>query len=378
VAVRFLALKTQNVIYEADMATSLTVLRAVLRGMADQIVHPDVVPVPHYRAAHATQRGAARIVSASPGLVLALACLAGPVAAQERHEFTAVHMGVPVRIVAYASADGVARDAARAAYARIAELDAVMSDYRPRSEVRLLSGRPRDWQVVSEDLLHVIVRAQEVSRWSGGAFDVTVGPLVQLWRQSRQSGRLPDAETLARARARSGATLLQVDTVRSSVRLKADSMQLDLGGIAKGYVLQEALTALRQHGIPAAMVEAGGDLVVGEAPPGRAGWSVEIAGADSAMREYAQALVNVAVATSGGSEQHVKIGGMRYSHVIDPRTGLGVTATHLVTVVARDGALADAVATALSVMGPGEAASRGRWQPDVLHVVWSTSLQARD
>jgi thiamine biosynthesis lipoprotein len=290
--------------------------------------------------------------------------------AQDRHEFSAVHMGVPVRIVLYASSEGQAREAARAAYERVAELDGIMSDYRPRSEVRMLSARPREWQPVSRDLVRVLAMAQEVSRWSGGAFDVTVGPLVQLWRQSRRSGRLPDEDAASRGRARTGWWLLEVDTVRVAVRLLADSMQIDLGGIAKGYVLSEALALLRSRGLGAAMIEAGGDLVVGDAPPGRAGWSVEIPGSDSATREFAKALVNVAVATSGGSEQYVEIGGVRYAHVVDPRTGLGLVNVGQVTVIARRGEVADAVATATLVLS--RSAERGVRRPmfgGVLHVV---------
>lgn len=261
-------------------------------------------------------------------------------------------MGVQVRISMYASSDSLAREAARAAFARIAELDDTMSDYRPRSEVRLLSRRPGDWQPVSRDLANVLALAQDVSRNSGGAFDVTVGPLVQLWRVSRRTGRLPDADSLSSARSRSGAQLLDVDTTRLMVRLLVKGMQLDLGGIAKGFILQEALGVLRSRGVPSALIEAGGDVVVGEAPPGQAGWSVFVAGADTTLLRRSRALVNAAVATSGGTEQFLEVSGGRYSHVIDPRTGLGVTSRHLVTVIADDAALADAAATALSVLGP--------------------------
>jgi len=280
--------------------------------------------------------------------------------AQERHEYTAVHMGVPVRIVLHASNEGVAREAARAAYERVAELDGKMSDYREGSEVRRLSARSREWQSVSPDLLRVLALAREVSRWSDGAFDVTVGPLVRVWRESRRSGRLPGEDVVSRARSRTGWRLLEVDTVLSRVRLMADSMSIDLGGIAKGYVLSEALEVLRALGVGSAMVEAGGDLVVGDAPPGRAGWSVEIPGADPATREYAKVLVNMAVATSGGSEQFVEIGGVRYAHVVDPRTGLGLVNAGAVTVMARRGEVADAVATATLVLSGGGIRDLGR------------------
>jgi thiamine biosynthesis lipoprotein len=245
-----------------------------------------------------------------------------------------------------------------------------MSDYRPSSEVRMLSARPREWQPVSRDLLRVLTQAQEIARLSGGAFDVTVGPLVQLWRQSRRTRQLPDAAALARARSRVDYHLLEVDSVRSAVRLWTDSMQLDLGAIAKGFILQEALDVLRARGVAAAMIEAGGDLVVGDAPPGSAGWSIEIPGADSASAEYAKALVNVAVATSGGSQQFVEIGGVRYAHVVDPRTGLGLVNAGEVTVIGRRGELVDAVATAMLVLSSdhGRAGALGTI-PGVLRVV---------
>ena len=286
--------------------------------------------------------------------------------AQVRREYSAVHMGVPVRMILHAPSDVVAGNAARAAFARIAELDDKMSDYRPHSEVRMLSEQPGNWQTVSRDLFAVLVRAEEVSRNSGGAFDVTLGPLTELWRTSRKTKRLPDPELLSRARSRSGAPMFEVDTITTQVRLWVANMRLDLGGIAKGYILQEALKTLRASGVRAAMVEAGGDVVVGDPPPGQAGWSVFIAGADTATLRRAQALSNAAVATSGGSEQYVEIAGVRYSHIIDPRTGLGVTGRHIVTVIADDGALADAAATALSVLGPDRSANFRKKYPQAL------------
>jgi thiamine biosynthesis lipoprotein len=130
-------------------------------------------------------------------------------------------------------------------------------------------------------------------------------------------------------------------------------MKIDLGGIAKGYLLQEALEVLWTRGNAVAMVEAGGDFVVGEAPPGREGWEIEVPGADSAFSVRTRALRNAAIATSGASEQFVVIGDVRYSHVINAKTGLGLTASFTAMVIARDGATADAVATAGQVLGPG-------------------------
>ena len=298
--------------------------------------------------------------------LMLLLSMPGALLAQARQEFTAVHMGVQVRIVLYARSEALGRSAARASYDRIAELDARLSDYRPDSEVRRLSGDPGEWQPVSRDLLRVLAKAQEVTTASDGAFDVTVGPLVALWRTARDGGRMPDSVALTDARSRSGSALLEIDTVQSRVRLAVPGMQLDLGGIAKGYILQQALETLQANGVPSAMVEAGGDVVVGTAPPGTAGWSILVLDADSAVQSRSSALVNVAVATSGGSEQFVEIDGRRYSHVIDPRTGLGVTASRTVTVITPDAALADALATALNVLGPNGADSLKRRYPQVL------------
>ena len=296
------------------------------------------------------------------GIVSGIALLASvhAAAAQSRFEFTAVHMGVPVRVVLYGSDSVSAGDAARAAYNRVAELDRIMSDYQPRSEVRLLTARPREWVPVSEDLFAVLARALEIAVLSDGAFDPTVGPFVRLWRDTRRSGQLPDEDTLARARARVGWRLVQVDSSRRAIRLAVDDMWIDLGGIAKGYILQEAIEALRDRGASVAMVEAGGDVVVGDAPPGKAGWRVVVPQADAAFSARAAVLTNAAIATSGSSEQFVEIDGVRYSHVVDPRTGIGLSRTHAVSVIATDGATADAVATALAVLGEADASSLRR------------------
>ena len=132
-------------------------------------------------------------------------------------------------------------------------------------------------------------------------------------------------------------------------------MRLDLGGIAKGYILQQALGAMVPLGVTQALVEAGGDIVVGDAPPGRDGWRIDVAGSDAVFAARAARLTNAALATSGPTAQFVEIDGVRYSHVVDPRTGMGLTNGVTARVIARDGATADALATALTVAGPSRA-----------------------
>jgi thiamine biosynthesis lipoprotein len=211
------------------------------------------------------------------------------------------------------------------------------------------------WIEVSADLWAVLDRGQAVARASEGAFDVTVGPYVRLWRRARRQRALPEAFRLTAARSEVGYHYVTMDATRRRVRLERPGMRLDLGGIAKGYALQEAYAELERSGLPRALVTGGGDMVAGEAPPGRPGWRVDIAPLDTAEGGHPRQvrLRRRALATSGDLYQRLELDGRRYSHIVDPRTGIGLTDHSLVTVIARDGMTADALATAVSVLGPG-------------------------
>jgi thiamine biosynthesis lipoprotein len=264
-------------------------------------------------------------------------------------------MGTRFKIILYARNKELAVRAANAAFERVAELDGIMSDYRETSELMRLCHRAGGGPVsVSADLFRVLERAQAVARQSGGAFDVTAGPLVRLWRRARRTGEMPDPQRLAQARALTGYAKLTLDPKTRSVSLERPGMLLDLGGIAKGYAADAALLVLKRFGIRRALVAAGGDIVAGDPPPGARGWAIGIQPLEPAESSSAPrlVLVNAAVSTSGDAEQFVEINGVRYSHILDPRTGLGVTGHSSVTVVAPDGTTSDAMATAASVLGP--------------------------
>ena len=275
-------------------------------------------------------------------------------------------MGLPVRILLYAPTERRAERAAEAAFARIADLDAVMSDYRDDSEVRRLEQTTGEWTPVSPDLLEVLVKAVSIARATGGTFDPTVGPIVALWREARAAGRMPAGAAIEAAREAVGWKHLEVDRRRGAVRLAKKGMRLDLGGIAKGYILQQALMTLRSEGLGRALIESGGDIVVGSGPPGLAGWRVDVRDASDDVRSRASELTNAAIATSGADAQFVEIDGVRYSHVVDPRTGIGVTHDVTARVIADDAAIADALATALSVAGPGGVEAALQAYPDVV------------
>ncbi len=281
------------------------------------------------------------------------------------HEFTQIHMGMPVRLRFYAPAGDTVALAATTAFARIASLDAMMSDYRPNSEVRRLGASSGTWIATSPDLFAVLARAVDIARVTDGAFDPTVGPLVTLWRDARTSRQLPHRDTLAAARARVGWQRIQLDPSSGAVRLERPEMQLDLGGIAKGYILQQALVAMARVGVTRALVEAGGDIAVGDAPPDRGGWRIDVSGSDATFAARAARLTHASLATSGPAAQFVEIGGVQYSHVIDPRTGLGLTNHVTARVIAHDGATADALATALTIVAAKDVPRIQAQLPDV-------------
>jgi FAD:protein FMN transferase len=265
-----------------------------------------------------------------------------------------MHMGVETRIVLYAGAEERAAEAARAAFARVAVLDSLLSDYRADSELnRLVAGAGGPPKPVSEEFFHVLSRSQALAALSDGRFDATAGPLVRLWRQARRSGELPTEAARAEAASRVGWRHLELDPAARTARLALPGMQLDLGGIAKGYAADEAIATLRRAGIRSALVEMGGDIVVSEAPPGQRGWRVQVSNAPPAERSVLA--VNIAVSSSGDTEQFVVIDGVRYSHVVDLRTGLGLRSRAAATVVAADGITADALSTLATLMEPGEA-----------------------
>lgn len=273
----------------------------------------------------------------------------------ERFEFSEPHMGVTFKLLFYAPDSETANRAAQAAFKRIAGLDRALSDYDPDSELNELSltaGQGRNVPV-SDDLWRVLTGAKGVSQQSHGAFDVTVGPIVRLWRRARRQQKLPSPERLEQALKAVGHVLLRMDAEAKTVQLTQPAMQLDLGGIAKGYAADEALQVLETHGIDRALVDASGDLAFGAPPPGREGWRIGIAplAADAPPSRFLL-LADQAVATSGDAWQFIELDGRRYSHIVDPRTGIGLTTRSSVTVLAPCGMRADALASALSVLGP--------------------------
>jgi FAD:protein FMN transferase len=274
-----------------------------------------------------------------------------------RYEFTQTEMAIPVTIILYGGDISIASRAAKAAFERIHELNAVMSDYDPQSELRRLcdSSSAGSGVAVSDDLWQVLVHSQDLSTRSDGAFDITVGPVVRLWRRARQMKVMPTSQVLNKALDRVGYNLIRLDSKQHKVELLKADMRLDLGGIAKGYALDQAYIALKKNGIDRALIEAGGDIRLGEPPPNKPGWRIGVAQIDAKGQPGIYlSLSRVAVATSGDTMQFVMIDGKRYSHIVDPKTGIGLTDRTQVTVIAPDGITADGLSTAVNVLGPAK------------------------
>ena len=248
-------------------------------------------------------------------------------------------MGSVVSITLYAETSDQAQHAFLAAFLRIAELNRILSDYDPGSEL----SHACEGGNASRELIQVVTHAQKLAEETDGAFDITVGPLTGLWREARKAKKMPAESDLAQARDRSGYQKLTIKN--GALRCATSGMRLDAGGIAKGYAADEALAAIRQAGVMSALVAVSGDIAIGNAPPGKNGWRVKVL---NEIRE----LSNCAVSTSGDEFQFVELDGVRYSHIIDPRTGLALRDSRTVAVIARKGIDADAVATAVSVDGP--------------------------
>jgi FAD:protein FMN transferase len=284
-------------------------------------------------------------------LLLALA-LTGCAAPLQRFEFMRLCMGVQTRIVAYAPSKTTAESAAASAYDRINALDAVMSDYRRQSDLKTLldaaGGPPIP---VSPEFYDILATSQLINEASNGAFDITVAPAVQLWRASRQSGHLPDPQALQAALALIGPEHLILNARLRTAQLTPKGARIDLGGIGKGYAVDRGIAILQAKGVSHALITAGGDSrIIGD----RFGkpWIVGIRHPDDKARVIAKIpLVDTAMSTSGDYERYFDEDGVRYHHIIDPRTGKSASKVRSATILASTATRTDGLSKTAFVLG---------------------------
>jgi FAD:protein FMN transferase len=303
------------------------------------------------------------VAAGTAALSMLAATSPGSAPSATRHEAVRMSMGSAFEIVAYDDGTEAGRDALpgalEAALDEVDRIDRLMSHYKPESPLSRLNREAAPGPVrVEPELFAFLAECLRYSRESDGAFDVTVGPLMKAWGFFRGEGRLPKDEEIADVRARVGYRHVILDQTNRTVRFARPGVELDLGGIGKGYAVDRAVGVLRAGGVSAALVSSGGSTTYGMgAPPGERGWTVSVADPLRTSRTAMTVLLrDQALSVSGSYEKSFEVDGVRYSHIMDPRTGRPVQGMLSVAVLAPTGTQGDALDNVLFVQGP----ARGR------------------
>ena len=279
-------------------------------------------------------------------------------AQKTRFSFSEQKMGSPLNIIFYAQDSVNANKLARTCFELIDSLNHIFSNYDSSSELTSINNNAGIAKNIASPLMwELIMQSKEAYFKSKGAYNIAMGPLTQLWRTARRLKQFPSQVQIKNKLILCNFNKIQLNDFNHSIYLTAKGMQLDFGGIGKGYIAQKVVDYLKKEGITTSLVDAGGDIVLGDAPPNKKGWTVGVnqpEKADDLLPEKLQ-LHNLSVATSGDVYQFIEHNGKKYSHIIDPSTGYGVTSLRNVTVIANDGALADWLATACSILPINEA-----------------------
>ncbi|GAC1441005.1 MAG: FAD:protein FMN transferase [Sediminibacterium sp.] len=273
----------------------------------------------------------------------------------KKYSFQQTKMGSPFNIILVADDPSRAAELAGQAFALVDAFNLVYSDYDPLSELnRLNNNAGAGPQPISQALLDILLLSQEAYRKSNGTYDISVGPLSLLWRNARKEKMFPDSAAVAAGKELVGLWRMQIDREKRTADLPLAGMRLDLGGIAKGYIAQKVVDFLRSEGIDHALADAGGDMVMGDAPPGSMGWVIGVNVPETTAHLLPRRLLlqNMAVATSGDAFQYFEHNRRRYSHIIDAGTGYGygITGQRNVTIIAAEGTTAEWLATACSIL----------------------------
>lgn len=274
----------------------------------------------------------------------------------ERFESSAGVMGSEFRIACYAPSAKLAAGAVTAAFDEVRRIDRFLSNYKPDSELSRINRQAAHGPVhVSVEMTDLLARCLRYSTASEGAFDITVGALVKAWGFYGANGSKPLPWTLWWARRNSGYRYLELDVGENTVRFRRSGLALDPGGIGKGYAVDRAVEVLREYGIGAALVSSGNSSIyaLGEPPDTSGGWDLDVR-TPNAEGEPAVAvsLKDEALSTSGSYEKYFEEDGKRYSHILDPRTGLPAAGLAAVSVVTARAIDSEAWSTALFVNGP--------------------------
>jgi thiamine biosynthesis lipoprotein len=289
------------------------------------------------------------------GISLILLLFFTPLDGSDYFTFSEKCMGTDFKIIIDDTNESTCQKVAKKAFEEAHRLNNIFSDYLAYSEASVLSAssfndQDDEYLEISAELLKVLKFSRELSKDTSGDFDITIGPASRLWRIARFRESLPGPDKIKNALTRIGFNKILFHPSENKVRLNHKGMLLDFGGIAKGFAGDQMLTLLKDSGLNRCLIDAGGDLIIGQAPKGKPGWRVKIGG-EKHPELPSLSLSNCAVATSGDTEQFAIIRGKAYSHIINPHTGIGLNTRAQVTVIAKNGMIADSLASAALVSG---------------------------
>jgi thiamine biosynthesis lipoprotein len=272
----------------------------------------------------------------------------------EKYTFSQACMGTMFKIVVYSPYSySDTATIIEQAYDLAEEMNNIFSDYMADSEVGEFNRcEPNEPQRASSHLIDLLKSSKKISLRTQGNFDPTCGSLSRLWRLSRRTNKLPSPKKLEAAKAACGFSNLKIENSSALITKLNPDTRLDFGGIAKGYTADKMLELLKNKGLSSSSISAGGDIVLGDPPPGKDGWRVQIIPYRNKNRKPTTIKIsNAAVSTSGNTEQAITINGQRYSHILNPISGLGLIHENAATVIAPSGTYSDPLATALCIMG---------------------------
>jgi FAD:protein FMN transferase len=277
----------------------------------------------------------------------------GIYAQPKRYHFVQDKMGSPFHLIFYHTDSVEANRMGEQCFQLVDSLNHIFSDYDATSELSQINRNAFTQTVTVSPLMQdMLCRSLQAAKLSKGIFDISLGRVIQVWRQARKFKQVPADTAIQRASKQSGMRWVKYQCSSNQIRFRKPELLLDFGGIAKGFVAQLVVDRLKSWGVLHALADAGGDMAATEAPPGKKGWQIAINRPEEkeALLENLLLIKNKAVATSGDSFQVLEADNLRYSHIINPNTGKGITNGKNVTVIAADGATADWLATACSIL----------------------------
>jgi thiamine biosynthesis lipoprotein len=270
-----------------------------------------------------------------------------------RFSFSEQKMGSPLNIIFFAMDSVNAHSQAKACFKLVDSLNHIFSNYDSNSELSYINNNAGIRKVIASPLMwELLLESKQAFLKSNRAYNIAMGPLTTLWRKARQTKHFPTPIEINHTLTLCDFNKVILNHEHRSIYLSKKGMQLDFGGIGKGYIAQKVADYLKSQGITMSLVDAGGDIVLGDSPPLKNGWSVGVNQPEQSEELLPQNLLlhNVSVATSGDVYQFIENKGKKYSHIIDPSNGYGVTTLRNVTVIANNGTNADWLATACSIL----------------------------